>query len=184
MSSSLDDVLETILYRYYQSFTAKIFIEETSQEDDLMLIFNVTYEMKSQNRQYWGRELGMCWQRIVTEICRQNCINFSPAVRDGKDELCDLIVGLDAIDTKYRIGSGDAGTLKKFRDYATRLQQLNYQPVLLILRTDNLPAAITACTRGGWNIYSGSNAYQYLQQVTQFDLQSWLQSRKGRFTLS
>jgi hypothetical protein len=90
MSSSLDDVLETILYRYYQSFTAKIFIEETSQEDDLMLIFNVTYEMKSQNRQYWGRELGMCWQRIVTEICRQNCINFSPAVRDGKDELCDL----------------------------------------------------------------------------------------------
>jgi hypothetical protein len=95
-----------------------------------------------------------------------------------------VIVGLDAIDTKYRIGSGDAGTLKKFRDYATRLQQLNYQPVLLILRTDNLPAAITACTRGGWNIYSGSNAYQYLQQVTQFDLQSWLQSRKGRFTLS
>ncbi|ERT07730.1 hypothetical protein M595_2261 [Lyngbya aestuarii BL J] len=35
----------------------------------------------------------------------------------------------------------------------------------------------------GGNVYSGNNAYQYLQELTPFDLQSWLQARKSRFSL-
>ena len=37
-----------------------------------MEVFGITPEMKRENRQYWGRQLGMCWQRLVTEISRQS----------------------------------------------------------------------------------------------------------------
>lgn len=83
-------------------------------------IFDITPELKRENRQYWGRELGMCWQRLIVELCRQTCPDFAPALHFNGDEPCDLIVGQRAIDTKYRIGSGDSGTLKKFKTYARR----------------------------------------------------------------
>lgn len=174
---SLNNSLETILHQYSQSFAEKIFTEDAAEADDLMLVFGLTQEIKAKNKQYWGRELGKCWERIVIELCRQTCDNFDEAIREGNDELCDLVVGLDAIDTKYRIGSGDSGTRKKFRQYATRLQEMGYQPVLLILRNDSLPQAINYCTAGGWRVIYGGNTYDYLNQITGFDLKSWLQAR-------
>ena len=95
--------------------------------------------------------------------------------------ICDLIVGDHAIDTKYRIGSGDSGTLKKFKQFGLKLTQDGYQPVLLILRNDNLPSAITACVNGGWHVVVGDYSHSYLQGTTGFDLKAWLQSRKGSF---
>ena len=182
--NSLNSSLESILQQYCQSFTGKVFAEESSEEDDLMLVFGLTQALKAENRQYWGRELGMCWQRLVTQLCSQTCAQFGAAIREGKDEICDLIVGSDAIDTKYRIGSGDSGTLKKFKKYGERLRQLGYRPVLLILRNDNLPSAITACRTGGWVVISGSSSYDYLRQNTGLDLQKWLQERKNRYALT
>ena len=175
--------LEKILKKYNQSFKNKIFTEESMLEDDLMLVFGVTAKMKIENKQYWGRELGMCWQLIVTELCRQTCANFNEAIKEEKEELCDLRIGMDAIDTKYRIGSGDSGTLKKFKKYGQRLLELGYRPVLLILRNDNLPAAITACHNGGWIVYSGDSAYNYLLENTKVDLQKWLQTRRNLYQL-
>jgi hypothetical protein len=55
----------------------------------------------------------MCWQRLISELCKKTCTDYDLAIRESRDELCDLVVGKDAIDTKYRIGSGDSGTLKK-----------------------------------------------------------------------
>lgn len=60
-----------------------------------------------------------------------------------------------AIDTKYRIGSGDSGTLKKFKAYGPTLEEKGFTPVLLIVREDNLGAAITACNAGGWTVTTG-----------------------------
>jgi hypothetical protein len=178
---SLDKSLEAILDQYSKSFVSKAFADESPEEDDLMLIFGLTQMIKAENKQYWGRELGMCWQRLVTELCRQTCSNFGQPIREGADEICDLTVEQDAIDTKYRIGSGDSGTLKKFRQYGTRLTGAGYRPVLLILRNDNLPAAITACVNGGWTVITGNTSYEYLQRITNFDLKAWLQSRRGYY---
>ncbi len=175
--------LEGVLAQYGRSFSAKTFIEESSDEDELMLVFGLTPAIKSANKQYWGRELGMCWQRLVTELCRQTCDQFGKTIREKADQLCDLTVGMDAIDTKYRIGSGDSGTLKKFKQYGARITNLGYRPVLLILRNDNLPSAITACIAGGWVVLSGGAAYTYLHQVTNFDLRAWLLDRKGHYSL-
>ena len=180
----LDKALTSILEKYSKSFSAKLFSEESVEEDDLMLIFGLTQAVKAENKQYWGRELGLCWQRVVVEVCRQTHENFGSAIREGADEICDLTVGQDAIDTKYRIGSGDSGTLKKFKQYGERLSKSGYRPVVLILRTDNLPAAITACISGGWTVFTGEKSFEYLQQLTYFDLKAWLQSRKGYYSVS
>lgn len=177
--NQVNQSLQAILEHYGKSFAIKAFVDESLEEDDLMLIFGLTQEIKAGNKQYWGRELGMCWQRLVTELCRQTCANFGEPIRERADVLCDLVVGNQAIDTKYRIGSGDSGTLKKFKQYGLELTEAGYRPVLLILRTDNLPAAITACITGGWHVVVGDDSYHYLQTMTGFDLKAWLQSQKG-----
>lgn len=177
----LDQALTAILEQYGKSFSQKEFSEESSELDVLMLAFNLTQEIKAENKQYWGRELGMCWQRLVVELCRQTAERFSPPTREGADEMCDLYLGTDAIDTKYRIGSGDSGTLKKFKQYGERLLKSGYKPILLILRDDNLPAAIAACIGGGWTVLTDDESFEYIRQATDFDLRHWLESQQGRF---
>lgn len=178
----LNQALEKILKEYGESFASKVFGGESREVDDLMLVFGLTQQTKARNKQYWGRELGKCWERLVIELCRRACDNFREGIKEGADELCDLVVGKDAIDTKYRIGSGDSGTLKKFKQYGRRLKELGLRPIQLIVRTDNLPAAITACITGGWEVKSGVDAYRYLQTITKFDIQPWLRERKDRFS--
>jgi hypothetical protein len=173
--------LDQILGRYSKSFSGKLFSEESTQEDDLMLVFGLTQVMKAENKQYWGRELGMCWQLLVRGICQQTRTDYGNAIKEGNDEICDFVIGKTAIDTKYRIGSGDSGTLKKFRQYAGRLRTLEYDPVLLILRTDNLISAINSCKKAGWTVYTGAQSYQYIYDKTGFDLKAWLVSRKNLF---
>lgn len=133
--------LEQILARYQNSFTAKIYAEENEEHDILRDVFGIYPIIKKENRQYWGRELG--------------------------------------IDTKYRIGSGDSGTLKKFKSYGELLRNLNYDPVFLILRQDNLPAAITACQKGTWKVYTGDDSFEFIQTISGFDLKSFLIGKVG-----
>ncbi|MDJ1174415.1 hypothetical protein [Roseofilum capinflatum] len=178
-SSQLDQILQ----QYYQSFTKKVYTDENNETDLLMDIFDITPELKRQNRQYWGRELGMCWQKLVIEVCRQTCDYFSPALKFNGDEPCDLIVGQRAIDTKYRIGSGDSGTLKKFKTYARLLKEQNYEPTLLIVREDNLPAAISACQSSGWTIFTGESTFEYLTELTGFDLKGYLRAKASAYKI-
>ena len=182
-SDSLQSSLEGILSKYSRSFGIKMFNDEYQEEDELMLVFGLTQSMKAENKQYWGRELGMCWQLLITEIFKHSCNDFRGPIREGSDEICDLVAGSDAIDTKYRIGSGDSGTLKKFKAYGHKLRAMGFRPVLLILRTDNLPAAITACNTGGWEVISGENTYKYIYDKTKFDLHSWLHDRKDTYKI-
>ncbi len=181
----MDDKLfiAPILDKYYASFKAKTYSAENNESDVLMDIYGITPEQKRENRQYWGRELGMMWQLIVTELCKHHCTDFEPALRVGADEPCDLRLGTDAIDTKYRIGSGDSGTLKKFKHYGELLHDKGYTPILLILRDDNLPAAITACNNGGWRLLIAEDAFTYLSNKTGIDIKKLLQDRKGQYRL-
>lgn len=173
--------LDKILARYQNSFMAKVYAEENEEHDLLMDVFGISPIIKRENRQYWGRELGMCWQLLVIEICEAYCSGFQPAFRIGNDEPCDLIVDRYAIDTKYRIGSGDSGTLKKFKSYGPLLRTHNYEPIILILRNDNLPAAIMACQVGTWTVYTGDDSFEFIQSISGFNLKSFLIERVGAF---
>lgn len=97
----------------------------------------------------------------------------------GGDEPCACCVGKDAIDTKYRIGSGDSGTLKKFKSYGKLLKERGYRPVLLMVREDNLAAAMTACATGGWTVLQGQATFDYIKELSDFDLRAWLESCKN-----
>ena len=109
----IDKKLSDILKKYQGNFSDKIYRDDFDCTDLLMEAFGITQELKRENKQFWGRQLGMCWQLLVTELCRNTCPDFSDAPGFGRDKLCDLVLGKDAIDTKYRVGSGDSGTLKK-----------------------------------------------------------------------
>jgi hypothetical protein len=175
--NALHQALEQVLTQYRASFSGKSYEDENNETDLLMDVFGITPEKKRENRQYWGRELGMCWQRLVVELCRQTCPGFTPALRIGADEPCDLTVGNQALDTKYRIGSGDSGTLKKFKTDALRLKEAGYEPILLIVREDNLPSAMTACTVGGWTVLTGNATFQYVYELTGFDIKAYLTAK-------
>ncbi len=166
--------LRRIVRQYSDSFTEKTYSDENDEHDVIMDVFGVMPELKRENRQYWGRELGMCWQLLVTALFRETVEGFGPGYRDGQDELCDLIAGQDAIDTKYRIGSGDSGTLKKFKQYGKTLRDHGYSPVFLIVREDNLPAAIQACHVGGWRVLTGRGTFDYIKEKTHVDFYAWL----------
>lgn len=160
-------LIEPTIQKYYDSFTSKSYGAENNDSDLLMDLYGISPEQKRENRQYWGRELGMLWQLIVVALAKEHCSSeYKPALRIGDNEPCDLIIGQDAIDTKYRIGSGDSGTLKKFKQYGLHLQSMGFRPVFLILRDDNLPSAITAARKGGWTVLSGDEAILYLQEKT------------------
>jgi hypothetical protein len=178
------DSIERILSDYSKSFTGKTYSDENNDHDPVMDIFGITPEMKRENRQYWGRELGMVWQRIVTEVFKNNHPHYGDAIRIGQDEPCDLVAGKDAIDTKYRIGSGDSGTLKKFKQYGDLLRKMGYRPVFLIVREDNLSAAITACHVGGWTVLTGERAFEYVKNQTGVDLLTLFRSYGNRFKIS
>jgi hypothetical protein len=186
LRTELDKALRNIIQRYATSFAQKEYEEENNEHDVIMDIFGISPTLKRENRQYWGRELGMCWQLIVSELCRFACPQFGPALRFGGDEPCDFCVAKRAIDTKYRIGSGDAGTLKKFKSYGALLRSKGYTPITLIVRTDNLGAAMTALTAGNWEVYTGTDTFNYVNSLTGFDLMAWLEEikREGRFRIT
>jgi len=178
VNTQIENHLLSILEQYKTSFTEKVYREENEEHDVLMEVFGVTPILKRENRQYWGRELGMCWQRLVCKLFELRCKDYQPAMRIGGDELCDCLVGKDAIDTKYRIGSGDSGTLKKFKQYGELFKRQGLNPILLIVREDNLPAAITACKSGGWNVLEGERTFEYIFDKTSFELYGWLSNLK------
>ncbi|MBK9105518.1 MAG: restriction endonuclease [Saprospiraceae bacterium] len=174
----LEETLVEIIFDYSQSFSGKIYKEESNETDVLMDVFGITPDLKRENRQYWGRELGMCWQLLVTEVFRELREDFNPPKKYGDDEPADFFVGKEAVDTKYRVGSGDSGTLKKFRQYGRLLVEEGNEPVFLFVRNDNLPAAITACRAGGWALYFGDDSFKFILDRTGFDLKSWLVAHK------
>ncbi len=152
----------------------EIYTDDFNDTDVLMDAFGVTQELKSENKQYWGRELGKYWENLIRDLFEATCEDFQPPMKFGADEPADFFVGEDAIDTKYRVGSGDSGTLKKFEKYGELLKEKGFRPVFLFLRTDNLNAALSKMDAGGWTILMGDETFGYIEEKTGFDLKAWL----------
>jgi hypothetical protein len=93
----------------------------------------------------------------------------------------DLVVDCQAMDLKYRIGSGDSGTLKNLRNNGPLLASMGYRPVMIILREDNLPTAISAIRAGGWDVIVGRQALMFIREYSGFCIHEYLISNRGRF---
>lgn len=177
----VESQLLNIMQTYQQSFADKVYQEENDDVDLLMDAFGLSSTIKRQNRQYWGRELGMCWQLLVDNVMKTYGHNYKPPFRIGQDEPCDMIIRHYAIDTKYRLGSGDSGTLKKFKQNGAILSNMGYQPLCLLAREDSLPYAISALQSGGWTVLTGQDSYDFVLEQTGFDLKAFLVEHRGQF---
>jgi hypothetical protein len=62
--------------------------------------------------------------------------------------------------------------------------QCGFNAVLLIVREDNLPAAINACRVGKWNVYTGDATFHYIKKATKVDLKLWLNSLGSKFQVN
>jgi hypothetical protein len=60
--------LDAILRQYQSSFADKIYSEENDDHDVLMDVFSLLPVIKRENRQYWGRELGMCCNYLSAKL--------------------------------------------------------------------------------------------------------------------
>lgn len=172
-----------ILSQYKSNFKSKKFDTIVSDSDILMDFFNITYETKMQNMQYWNRELGIVWELITREFFAFNSPFFRlpESGEFGTDRPVDYFIGDLAIDAKYRIGSGDSGTLKKFKSYGEMLKERGYNPVFLILRNDNLQGAITAAKNGGWRIISDKDAFNFIINNSGIDIVQYLACLKAKY---
>lgn len=177
--ADLEDNLSLVLKSYSQKFDSIVYEDNYNDTDLLMDAFNITQELKRENKQYWGRELGKCWEILLRNLFKYTCKDYSPPKKFNADEPADFFVGNDAIDTKYRVGSGDAGTLKKFEAYGKLLKREGYRPIFLFLRTDNLQAALSKMEAGGWTNLIGEDAFSYILDKTKFDLKKWLIDTKN-----
>jgi len=166
-----DTEIDRLLKQYQESFSSKMYSDNNDDTDVLMSLYGITPDLKRENKQYWGRELGMVWEKLTKEYFKtHNDFREAGKTEFGTDKPVDYFVGNLAIDTKYRVGSGDSGTLKKFKEYGKMLISKGYEPVFLFLRDDNLAAAITAARSGGWTIYTGEDTFKFIQEQINIDL--------------
>ena len=182
---NFEDKFSKITENYQINFINKENIDVDEYVDVLMEIFGITPSLKHENRQYWGRELGMYWQKLVIAVFQTYASAlFKPAKKYGQDEPYDLQVGNYVIDTKYRVGSGDSGTLKKFKTYGEMLEAEGFTPIFLILRTDNLMQAINSIRSGRWIIYTGNDAFKFINDNSGFDLLEYLKKCKNNYNIN
>lgn len=74
--------------------------------------------------------------------------------------------------------------IKKFKSYWKLLVEEWYTPVMLLLRKDNLPAAITALKVWWWNVYTWDEAFDYIFQKTQKDFKELLRSINSNYLIN
>jgi len=175
--------LECVLGQYQKSFQTKIHDPTLGESDVLMEAFGITATVKAGAPQYWGRELGMCWERLVRGLFASHGTGYGPALTVNDGQPCDLTFDGVAVDTKYRLGSGDSGTLKKLAGNARVLAGLGFEPVMLFLREDSLPSALRKMRKAGWRVLQGPESFAFIEEHTGGDLRSFLRQNHGRYRI-
>ena len=84
MSDKDLEIVRPLVNHYYESFLKKTYGGENSDRDFLMELFNISPDLKRENRQYWGRELGMLWQLLVTAVVKGHFpMEYKPSLKIG-----------------------------------------------------------------------------------------------------
>ena len=78
-------------------------------------------------------------------------------------------MGSVAIDTRFaQSGPVILELLKKVKAYGPLRRTHGYEPLRLIVREDNLPAAITAFNKGSWRVLTGNDSFEHVEELTEF----------------
>lgn len=171
--------LDDILGRFARGFREKEFERESLDSDILMELLDVDPMLKVRHKQYFSRELGACWESLLKEARRKGGVASPYFFPDKGDRQwpCDIVSGMDCIDAKYRVGSGDNGTKKNLVANANEISASGYRPVLLILREDNRKSSLRPLELGGWTTFIGKEAFEYAEEAFGFDLEGYLEGK-------
>ncbi len=60
---------------------------------------------------------------------------------------------------------------------------MGYEPIILLLRNDNLPQAIHACKKGNWTIYTGDQSFDFVKSISNFNLKNFLTEYSGKYSI-
>ena len=71
--ADVEDKLNLVLSKYSENFSRKRYTSVYADSDILMKAFGITQELKGENKQYWGRELGKCWENILRDLFAATC---------------------------------------------------------------------------------------------------------------
>lgn len=175
--------LNEILEDYKTDFSDKVYNSHNEDYDLLMDVFGISPKLKRELPQYWGRQLGACLERIFKTRMSSHPSYADPIKEISGREPYDFQFKNFAIDTKYRLGSGDSGTINKWKQNASDLMGLGLTPVLLILRDDNLEAPFNGCLNAGWTIYTGDSFYNFSRDVLEFDIAQFLKENRGLYQI-
>nr|WP_250807483.1 hypothetical protein [Neorhizobium tomejilense] len=180
-SIQIENQLEGILGKCRDAFAARKFEDLESSTDLLMQSLSVTPSMKAANRQYWGRELGIAWENLLKVIWKTADGDCHFPMSGDPDHPCDIVGSRFAVDAKYRVGSGDSGTLQKLRRNGATLRESGKEPILLVFRDDSLRSSLAAAKAGGWTVKHGEETLRFVKEELGFDLRSFLSKQAPAF---
>lgn len=183
MSNAPLDVFDGIIGGYREAFSRKDFGDELPVSDLLMDAFGITPETKRENAQYWGRELGSVWQRLVFESFKHVDKSTRTPPKQCPVHPCDVVTRGFGIEVKYRIGSGDAPFIKNLEANASVFTARGESPVLLVFREDSLATNIKRAGRAGWTVKAGAESLAFLLEHTGCDLEAFLRDKAADLAL-
>jgi apaLI-like restriction endonuclease len=64
LNQDVEQKIVESLKKYNTNFKTKQFTTKEMDTDILMDFFNISFETKAKNIQYWNRELGMIWELV------------------------------------------------------------------------------------------------------------------------
>lgn len=179
MDQDLSAQLSPTIAKYTALFTRQVYNEEPFQSDILLEAFHLSPVVIRQHKQYWHRHLGACWERLVKSVFSSH-VSYQGTIRLKNKSPCDFTFDKIAVDTKYRLGSGDSGTMGKLSRNAQWLKSMGFEPMMLILREDNLPQAIARMQGAGWAVLCADASFKFIARHGDFDLKAYLDSLKTR----
>jgi len=89
--NDIGNALARIFKKYQNNFSETVYTDDYRSFDVLMETFGITQELKQENKQFWGRQLGMCWQLLVVELCKRTNATCCKNKRMIKSALSKLL---------------------------------------------------------------------------------------------
>ena len=85
------------------------------------------------------------------------------------------------LEVRYAYTIGDSKRIQADRDMAKHLEDRNILPVMLVFSTVNLEQPLRNLSKF-WRVKIGDDAFNFLKQITDFDLKDFLIKNKDKFS--
>ncbi len=119
---------------------------------------------------------GETQQRSTDGLIRFVDYSSADQTRLSQLAITESVVGM-AFEVRSCYQIGDSKRIQADRDLALSLKQDQIEPIMLIFCVTSLPSPVKRLSNY-WNIYEGENAFDFVYELTQFDLYEFLRQER------